>query len=225
MKILLVVVVASLFLLWVAPVRAGEAKTMYLTFDDGPSKATPRILDALGKRGIKATFFVVGQKAEAHPEIMKRIADEGHAIGIHSYSHSYKTIYASMDAFRQDFDATKDVIKRLTGQEPKIYRFPGGSKNNFNKDIRGQIVKYLKDGGYTYFDWNAGIGDAVLGKPQTTKHLLMRGLETSTANKVIMLAHDSKEVTARVVGGLVDALAEKGYCFEVLDHDVEPIHM
>ena len=212
-------------LVWAGEPLQNTEKIMYLTFDDGPHKiTTPKILDALAKRGVRATFFVLGEKAEAHPEIIKRIADEGHVIGIHSYTHAYRKIYSTLDAFIKDFTATRDIILKLTGTTPDIYRFPGGSVNSFNSGIRSEAIKYLSENGYSYFDWNAGIGDAVFGKAATPKSLLKRGLETAKGESVVMLAHDTKQGTAKVVGELADKLAEKGYKFEVLSKDSIQVH-
>ncbi len=116
-------------------------KTMYLTFDDGPYvENTARVLDVLKARGIKATFFLVGENVEKNPEMAKRIAEEGHTIGIHCYSHDYKTIYQSVDSYVQDFEKAYQVIKETTGVEAKFFRFPGGSVNAYNKKVCKEIA-------------------------------------------------------------------------------------
>ena len=99
-------------------------KVVYLTFDDGPTpNNTPKILDILKKNNIKGTFFVIGQ----NPDMYKRIVDEGHTIAIHTYSHEYKQVYASVDAFFADLYKLRDLIKEKTGVDPKVTRFTGGS--------------------------------------------------------------------------------------------------
>ena len=84
---------------------AAEERTVYLTFDDGPStRVTGSILDTLKKEGVKATFFVVGERVAGREETLKRIAAEGHTLGVHSNSHRYETIYASETAFLKDVE-------------------------------------------------------------------------------------------------------------------------
>ncbi|MBR3635842.1 MAG: polysaccharide deacetylase family protein, partial [Lachnospiraceae bacterium] len=90
--------------------EALPGKKVYLTFDDGPSPNTEKILDILDEYDVKATFFVTGYQAEKHPEWYKEIVDRGHTIGMHSYSHVYSDIYSSTDAFFADIDKLHDYI-------------------------------------------------------------------------------------------------------------------
>ena len=106
-----------------------ESRKVYLTFDDGPSENTSKILDILKERNIKATFFVVGFDDDASRELYQRIVAEGHTLGMHSYSHKYDMIYASMDAFKEDMSQLQSYLEEVTGVTPKIMRFPGGSSN------------------------------------------------------------------------------------------------
>ena len=97
------------------PVNAMAEKTVYLTYDDGPSKNTPRILDVLKKYGVKATFFVIGKEDEESLALYKRIVDEGHTIAVHTYSHKYHDIYQSVDAYLEDFEKVENLIYNTTG--------------------------------------------------------------------------------------------------------------
>jgi len=199
-------------------------RVVYLTFDDGPTRnVTPRILDTLAERGIHATFFVVGSMVRANPDIMQRIVDEGHTVGIHSDTHVYAQIYASLNAFINDFRAAQDLIAEFTGYTPTIYRFPGGSNTGFNARVRTPAINFLDEHGYVFFDWNASIDDSIGGN-RTPAQLLARGLETTHGDKVIMLAHDTQSATAAMMGDLIDALSARGFVFDVLTSDVEPIH-
>ena len=198
-------------------------RVMYLTFDDGPTRnVTPLILDALAEREVHATFFVVGSMVRANPDIMQRIVDEGHTVGIHSDSHIYAQIYASLDSFIYDVITSRDLIAEFTGYKPTIYRFPGGSNTGFNARIRNEAIDWLAEHGYVFFDWNASVDDSIGGN-RTPAQLLARGLETVRADKVIMLAHDTQPATAEMIGELVDILAQD-FVFDVLTSDVEPIH-
>ena len=102
-------------------------KKVYLTFDDGPSIYTKDILDILKRYNVKATFFVTGMNSEQYGDYYQEILDDGHSLGIHTYSHVYHDIYESLEAFQEDFLKMQDYIYQLTGEKVKLYRFPGGS--------------------------------------------------------------------------------------------------
>ena len=106
--------------------------TVYLTFDDGPSARTDEILKTLAEKDVKATFFVVGQNDEANLQRMRDIVEQGHTIGMHTYSHDYEKIYASVEAYLEDMYQIFCQIKETTGVTPTVFRFPGGSINGYN---------------------------------------------------------------------------------------------
>ncbi|MEG1594750.1 MAG: polysaccharide deacetylase family protein, partial [Oscillibacter sp.] len=110
-------------------------KTIFLTFDDGPSERTDEILDILAKQDVKATFFVIGRTDEVSLQRMRNIVDAGHSLGLHSYSHDYKTIYASVENFLEDQYRLFQLIQDATGVTPSVFRFPGGSINAYNHGI------------------------------------------------------------------------------------------
>jgi len=196
-------------------------KTMYLTFDDGPSaENTSAVLDVLKKRNIKATFFLVGENVEKHPEIAKRIAAEGHTIGIHCYSHDYKALYESVDTYLADFEKAKAVVYEVTGVEAKLFRFPGGSINSYNKKVYKDIAEAMTKRGYIYYDWNASLEDAV---NKSTPEILLTNAKESTLGrkKVVMLAHDVVYNTTCCIDALIDQFPE--YQMLPLTEDVEPI--
>jgi len=197
-------------------------KTMYLTFDDGPYvENTARVLDVLKARGIKATFFLVGENVEKNPEMAKRIAEEGHTIGIHCYSHDYKTIYQSVDSYVQDFEKAYQVIKETTGVEAKFFRFPGGSVNAYNKKVCKEIAEEMTARGFIYYDWNASMEDAV--KNPNPEQLIANAKESTLGReKVVLLAHDVVYATGMCLDDLLDQLPE--YRMEVLTEDLEPVH-
>lgn len=133
---------------------------VYLTFDDGPSIYTDEILDILDSYDVKATFFVVGKEDENSKAALKRIVDEGHTLGMHSYSHRYTEIYESIDAFSADFIKLQDYLYDVTGVKSRYYRFPGGSSNTVSPVDMREYAGYLADQGVTFFDWNISSGDA-----------------------------------------------------------------
>lgn len=196
-------------------------KTMYLTFDDGPSQDnTTAVLDILKEHNIKATFFLVGENVRKHPEVARRIAEEGHTIGIHCNRHEYDVIYESVESYLADFQAAYDAIYEVTGVEVKLFRFPGGSINAYNADVYEEIIAEMTERGFIYFDWNGCLEDAVA---KTTPEQLIKNARESTLGrkKVVMLAHDIVYNTTLCLEELIDSLPE--YKFEPLTEDVKPV--
>lgn len=191
-------------------------KIAYLTFDDGPSKITPEILDVLKNYDVKATFFVIGNLAEQNSDTIRRMYEEGHAIGNHSYSHRYKTIYKNTTNFLNELKTTEKVLKNILGEEfeTKIIRFPGGSFGNKKAAFRKAVV----NNGYSYYDWNALNGDAE-GHNIPKNKLVQRLKNTSNGQKkLIVLMHDmgAKKTTVAALPEIIEYLQQSGYEFDVL---------
>lgn len=203
--------------------RTVENKIGYLTFDDGPSKNTEKILEILKKENIKATFFVVGYK-ENENTVIKKIYEEGHSLGNHTFSHRYDVIYSSVDAFMSDIKRQEDLIFNLTGVRPKIIRFPGGSKNSVSlkegsKGIMDEIKKKLKEEGYHYIDWNVVTGDATMPYPDKKAMLenLKRGLKNKKIAVVLLHDTDSKSLTVEILPEIIEIMRSEGFKFDVID--------
>ena len=196
-------------------------KTMYLTFDDGPSEEhTDAILDILKARDIKATFFVIGESVRKYPETAKRIVEEGHVIGIHCNNHKYEDIYESAKSYVEDFEEAYAAVLEVTGVETKFFRFPGGSINAYNNNVRDDIIKEMSAKGFIYFDWNASIEDAV--KKSTPEQLITNAKESTLGRKkVILLAHDTIYNTTQCLDEIIEQFPE--YQMKVLTSNVEPI--
>lgn len=196
-------------------------KTMYLTFDDGPSEEnTRKVLDILRERNIKATFFLVGENVRNHPEVARQIVAEGHTIGIHCDNHDYNALYESVDSYVADFEKARQTVYEVTGVETNLFRFPGGSVNAYNKKTSKAIIREMTDRGYIYYDWNASLEDAV--KNPDPKQLIENGVSTTLGRKkVILLAHDVVGSTGLCLEELLDSLPE--YEMKPLSEDVEPI--
>lgn len=182
-------------------------RKVYLTFDDGPSSNTDDILDILSEYGVKATFFVVGKESEWAQEMYQRIVDEGHTIGLHSYSHVYEDIYASKDAYVDDLLKLQDYVYTVTGVKSKYVRFPGGSSNKVSRTDMKELIRYLRDEGMTYYDWNVSSKDAE-GKLNSTQVVenALNGIEKS--NTIIILFHDaaSKHSTVEALPILIEEI-------------------
>ena len=200
-----------------------EEKMVYLTFDDVPSHITGQILDILKEQDVKATFFVMKTKDEYIP-YMKRAVEEGHTIGVHSASHKYKEIYASVDAYLKDFTECYNYIYKNTGVEPTIFRFPGGSVNNYNSDTRKDIAREMMRRGFIYFDWNVESADS--GKSlsaDTIYNNIINGCKDK--NRAVIIMHDSssKSTTAQALGRVITQLKADGWQFSALTNEVKPV--
>lgn len=200
-----------------------EEKMIYLTFDDGPSPRTGEILDILKKHNIKATFFVIKSKDEYIP-FMKRAVEEGHTIGVHSYTHEYRDIYSSVDAYLDDFTRCYNYIYDNTGYEPTIYRFPGGSVNNYNASTRRDIVAEMGRRGYIYFDWNVESNDSSSNMSSSTIYNnVINGCKNK--NRAVIIFHDStsKKSTVQALENIITTLKSDGWQFAALDNEVKPV--
>lgn len=194
--------------------QEGTKKIIYLTFDDGPGPYTAQLLDILKKHNAKATFFVTNQFPE-YADLIKREADEGHSIAVHTYSHDYQTIYASSENFWNDFEQMQQIIEQETGYRTKLMRFPGGSSNTvsrFNPGIMTQLIQEAESKGYTFIDWNASSGD---GRVDTTSESVIAESEEqcSYSDTSVLLCHDIKQSTVEAMDEFLTWGEQNGYTF------------
>lgn len=178
--------------------EAQEERRVYLTFDDGPSKNTIKILRVLDKYHIKATFFLTGREDEQSLELYREIAQRGHSIGMHSYTHKYEEIYDSVEAFEKDLTRIRNLIQEAAGVECSLYRFPGGSSNQVSKLEMQEFIKVLKEKEITYFDWNVECGDATY-HDYTVKELVDNVMQDVVKYRTsVVLMHDAENKTNTV---------------------------
>lgn len=200
-----------------------NGKVIYLTFDDGPSSHTVRLLEILKKYNVKATFFVVGN---SDCSLLDDIVNQGHAIGIHSTTHRYEEIYASEEAFFKDLNKTSDIIYKYTGKRTKLMRFPGGSSNrvsSFNKGIMTRLTKAVEAQGYKYFDWNVSSEDAAGAKTvDEIFNNVISGIEGR--NYSIVLQHDLYGISVDAVEKIIQWGLANGYTFLALDETSPTAH-
>lgn len=188
--------------------RSSGIKRVYLTFDDGPSSNTDRILDILDEYGVKATFFVVGK--ENYAEQYRRIVDDGHTLAMHSYSHVYNDIYSSLDAYKQDLNKLQTFLYELTGVECNIVRFPGGSSNTISKVDMHTLIDYLNSEDMIYFDWNVSSGDAS-GIYRSADQIAANVLENiDKYDNAVVLMHDAagKSSTVEALPIIIEKILE-----------------
>lgn len=204
-----------------------EIHKVYLTFDDGPSIYTNDILDILDSYNVKATFFVVGKEGTNAEEALQRIVDEGHTLGMHSYSHKYKELYESMDSFTQDFVRIRDYIYQATGVESVCYRFPGGSSNTVSEIDMHDFIDYLDSQGVKYYDWNVSSGDGGSMKLSTDTLLENCTKDIDTRDTSIILLHDSAEkpTTVEALPDIIEnILAQPDTVILPITENTRPIH-
>lgn len=203
-------------------------KTCYLTFDDGPSYNTPKILKILDQYHIKATFFVTGTHNDSY-QYIKEIDKKGHTIGLHTYSHDYEEIYTSLAAYMKDLKKIQELVKKQTGKEVYYMRFPGGSSNlvskKYNVGIMKRLTKKVIDEGYQYYDWTCVNGDGENIK--TVSGLIKKAKEeTGDLEDIMFLMHDgsSNDATVKALPSIIEYLQGKGYEFKVIDETSPTFH-
>jgi peptidoglycan/xylan/chitin deacetylase (PgdA/CDA1 family) len=192
----------------------GEERTVCLTFDDGPTDSTtPYVLDVLKKEGVKATFFLVGRQIKGREEIVKRTLSEGHALGIHSFTHEYDKIYASPAALLADIERCRKAICDVTGISPTLYRFPGGSFT-----VSEPLKNCVKKVGYHYVDWNASSRDAELIHASAEELYTYAVSSAADRREIILLCHDfaHRDETVKALPMIIRYYRDKGYKFKTL---------
>lgn len=202
----------------------GDVHKVYLTFEDGPSENTGEVLDILAQYDVKATFFVVGKEDEESLALYKRIVEEGHTLGMHSYSNKYSVIYQSKDGFEEDFERLRTLLKEATGVESMYYRFPGGSSNQISNVPMEDFIRYLNEEGIVYYDWNVSSGDAsnAYSSDEIVANVTADVVKYKTS---VVLLHDTEEKGAMVeaLGTLIEKLDEMGAQILPIDGDTSVI--
>ncbi len=203
----------------------GSGPTVYLTIDDGPSRNTLEILEILKEYQVPATFFVTGNNVSGDNAIYRRIVNEGHAIGNHTYTHNFEGIYASPEAFMEDFVRLENFIYKETGVRTDIMRFPGGSSSSMAQEVSGyniiveELIESVVGKGYDYFDWNITSGDhdskvsAETIIANVKEQLVRRG-----GDDIVLLFHDGRnnQPTVEALPAIIDYLQSRGYEFAPL---------
>lgn len=200
----------------------SEEKIVYLTFDDGPSANTLKILDILDQYDAKATFFVTGTN-QKYNYVIKEAHKRGHTIGLHTYSHDYASLYKSVDAYFDDLNKVGEMVKKEIGYVPRFIRFPGGASNTISRKycpgIMSTLVNEVKARGYQYYDWNADSTDAS-GNHVAVSKLVANGT-SSQATNINLLCHDTdaKSTTVEALPAIISHYKQLGYQFKGIDED------
>ena len=186
------------------------AHKVYLTFDDGPSANTEKILEILDRYDIKATFFVVGTACENDEEALKKIVEAGHTLGMHSCNHKYSQLYASVESFGEDLKRQQDYLYEVTGVKSTVYRFPGGSSNKVSDIAMKEFAQYLDSQYIRFFDWNISSGDG--GSYLFPAETIIENCTSNVSNysTSVILMHDSagKSTTLEALPTIIEKIQD-----------------
>ena len=197
-------------------------KVAFLTFDDGPSPdVTPKILDILDEENVKATFFVIGEKVEKHPEIVKDAYYRGHYLANHTYHHNNALLYRNEESFQKELGLTEEAIRKAIGQESytsHLFRFPNGYQTHIYESEKHKLLPLLTQKGFAYIDWNALNNDSI---QKYTAYELLQNLKKTCRNKnvLVILMHDTKDVSdsSTCLAASIQYLKSQGYVFRSLE--------
>lgn len=203
-------------------VKSNEKKVIYLTFDDGPSIMTNKVLDILKQNNVKATFFIIGNQIPDNEEVIKRIYDEGHSIGLHTYTHKYNNIYRNKDNFIKEMMTTSDMIKKITGVESHIIRFPGGSRRHLND----KFLQQLHENNFKIYDWNIQASDGINAKTSPYKLFKETTKNPEHLNSIILLMHCDymHKNTCIALPNIINYYKTQGYEFKPITEDTEELY-
>ncbi len=204
----------------------NEEKTVYLTFDDGPSKTTQIVLDILKEKNIKATFFVMAaSNNEQYLPLITSIVDDGHLIGLHTCSHVYEDIYKSSEAFWQDIENLKEKLSLYGVQNTNVLRFPGGSGNTVSRqysseDLMATLKQQATEKGYGYFDWTVDAQDAIGGSrdAQSVYNRVIKQAQGQTSCIVLMHDTNATNNSINALPDIIEWFKNAGYTFKTLDN-------
>lgn len=198
----------------------GE-KVAYLTFDDGPSDNTEKILDILKEKKAVSSFFIIGKDiSEEKEKIIKRALKQGNAVGVHTYCHEQCNIYKDKEHFFSDYDKAEQVLEDILGRKPTLHRFPWGSNNGFVSSFVDSLIEELQRRGVRSFDWNVSGEDSVgASVPEETIFANVKR-DLTRYDKPIILLHDSATMnhTTAVLPQIIDYIREQGYEFDTLEN-------
>ena len=193
--------------------EAQPQRVVYLTFDDGPKKDTPELLALLEELDVPATFFLVGLSVRAFPEYAKMIVDAGYTVGCHSMTHSYSRLKSGTDYVGRDLTRFTELMRETVGEDfsTDLYRFPGGSSS-----YASGPQTFVRVQGYAWFDWNVMTGDAQYTFKSDAEMLDYTLSQVKDKEVIILLMHEAKVRTRRILPELVAYFRENGYTFRAL---------
>jgi len=197
---------------------ASARKVVYLTFDDGPCNSTSKLLDLLREEGVPATFFLIGNELRAQAEAVRTMAEDGHAIGCHSYYHQ-RSVMQTNDGFKRETARFDRVLEEILGYplEVRLFRFPFGSSNTTQ-----EVRRHASESGYLWIDWNATNSDTDKKVNRNADLMLAAAIRTSRdKDEVVLLMHENRARTREMLPALIRHYRDNGYEFDVLSLDID----
>lgn len=196
----------------------AEKKIVYLTFDDGPAgKVTKDVLDILKNESVPATFFLIGDQIKGQEDLIKRMFNEGHSLGLHSMSHKKGHLYSSNECFLKEMLDTQELIESIVGFKPNILRFPFGCNNNSYK-ISQAMVDLLHQNNLKIYDWNTDSGDGA--NPKSSPSRFIKN-SRSDKNRVVLLMHCAymSKNSVKALPSIIKYYKDNGYEFKKIEAD------
>ncbi|WP_434751432.1 polysaccharide deacetylase family protein [Paenibacillus amylolyticus] len=201
----------------------ASAKIVYLTFDDGPTAHTGKLLDILDQYQVKATFFMLGPHMEQYQKATQRIVKEGHGLGLHGVTHVPSKFYKSAYSGLKEMQQANESLNKVAGVKTSLVRTPYGSKPYMKPAFRNVL---LAQGGFHLWDWNVDSLDWKYKKDhQKVYNNIMQQVHNVNKNGTnpVVLMHD-QEATLKVLPQVLKTLKAEGYQFEVITKNVQPLN-
>ena len=203
-------------------------KTIYLTFDDGPSYLTEEILDILKEENVPATFFVTARQIDKYANVVRRMQAENHTIGLHTSTHNYSYVYSSDENYFNDLNDIRQKVFQITGVKSRIIRLPGGSSNTiskkYNPGIITRITNKLTEKSFYYFDWNIDSEDASGKLSKECIYMNVTNRLHSGTNVILMHDLSTKASTKYALRDIIKYAKANGYTFAKITKDTPQIH-
>ena len=196
----------------------GEAneKIAYITFDDGPSKYTSKILDILDENNVKGTFFMLNDNMIVFKDKVTRMEKEGHGIGFHGVSHELKELYKTENSAIEEFKTCNRTFYKITGKTSRLVRIPYGSKPNMMESIYKKFI----DEDFLLWDWTVDTEDWKSTEDQIVSNILYYAREK---DRIVILLHENQK-TVDCLPDIIKILRERGYSIEPITEDTKPIN-
>ncbi|MCD2501961.1 polysaccharide deacetylase [Clostridium sp. NSJ-145] len=203
--------------------REAKEKEIYLTFDDGPSgKVTTEVLDILKAEGVPATFFIIGNQIDDQEDLILRMRDEGHSIGLHSYTHERNNLYSSNDGFINEMLKVQKRLYDVTGETYTILRFPFGSTNNTYK-LTSSMVDLVHNHGFKIYDWTQDTLDGA--NPKSSPDSIYSHA-ISDKDSIILLMHcaNVNKTSPQALPQIIKYYKDKGYTFKKITEETPELY-
>ena len=191
-------------------------KIAYITFDDGPSKYTSKILDILDENNVKGTFFMLNDNMIVFKDKVIRMEKEGHGIGFHGVSHELKELYKTENSAIEEFKTCNRTFYKITGKTSRLVRIPYGSKPNMMESIYKKFI----DEDFLLWDWTVDTEDWKSTEDQIVSNILYYAREK---DRIVILLHENQK-TVDCLPDIIKILRERGYSIEPITEDTKPIN-